>query len=219
VVAHLAVSKLLQKLKWASFLMPFSIIYHMSILSQLGDDGCQNGSMGFNFGLEDPTWRRPNRWLFYIPGVSADGAPALPPKKSARPSITMKEEAFQHISEVIYFPLKAEWKPLNITLYDIRCNQNVIFSWLSNLYNSNSSSNITFALPLEGNGVLNGTNGIKIPQCTLELYDGCGKVIETWIYENVYPSEIQWGELDMDNNAVVMVDLTLRYDRAYFVGQ
>jgi hypothetical protein len=199
--------------------MPFSIIYNMSILSQLGDDGCQNGSMGFNFGLEDPTWKRPNRWLFQIPGISADGAPALPPKKSARPSITLKEEAFQHLSEVIYFPLKAEWKTLNLTLYDIRCNQNVIFDWLSNVYNPSASNNITFALPLEGNGVLNGTNGIKIPRCILELYSGCGEVLEQWIYENVYPSEIQWGELDMDNNAVVMVDLTLRFDRAYFVSQ
>ena len=46
-----------------------------------------------------------------------------------------------------------------------------------------------------------------------------GDILEQWIYENVYPSEINWGELDMDSSDVVVVEMTLRFDRAYFIKQ
>lgn len=198
--------------------MPFFILYHMSILSSY-NDGCPNGSMGFGFGMEDPEWKRHNRWLFRIPGISAGPTPALPPKKGARPSIQMKEEMVQHISEVIYFPVKAEWKTMSLVLYDLRCNENVVFDWLTNIYNPNPGD-ITFSMPLESiNNAIDGTNGIKIPICLLELYSGCGDILEQWIYENVYPSEINWGELDMDSSEVVVVEMTLRFDRAYFIKQ
>lgn len=186
----------------------------MSLLDTTGD--CDQGSMGLSHGLQidslNPKIKR--RWLFSVPGIVLGSAPALPPRKGSRPGLQMKEYEFQHLHESIWYPLKASWKTFNLVLYDIRCNQNVIFDWLERIYNPSASvDEIQFAPVLEP---INGTDTYKVPKCTLELYDGCGNVLETWYFENVYPSEINWGELDMDSADLVMCDLTIRYDRAYF---
>lgn len=177
-------------------------------------NGASAIKMGLQFGLDTSILKRKFRWLFSIPDVSADKADALPPRKSARPGITFKEFEFQHISETIWYPLKAEWKPINIVLYDLKCNKNPVFDWFSKLYQI-SHDNQRSTEPVNFNKVVD----VKFKRsCILELYDGCGKVLETWIYENAYPQSIDWGELDMDSNEIVTVDLSLRYDRAFFVS-
>lgn len=183
----------------------------MSLLQT--DNNC-NANMGLSFGLElsslNPKIK--NRWLFSIPGVSAV-INALPPKKAGRPGITMKETEFHHISESIWYPMKADWKTVNVTLFDIRCNKNPVFDWLTKIYDPSGelagvASTGDFK-PIVDSGLLKDAN--------LELYDGCGQVLETWKFERCYPQSIEWGELDMDSNDMVMVDIVLRYQRAYFI--
>lgn len=59
------------------------------------------------------------------------------------------------------------------------------------------------------------TDGFK-KEGKLELYDGCGEVIERWIFENMYIESADFGDLDHSDSGVVYVDLTIRYDRAYW---
>ena len=162
--------------------------------------------MGFDFGLEKDSvcMKRKFRWLFMIPEISADGANSLPPDKGARPSLSFKEIETQHLNEIIYYPGKPDWKPINLTLFDIKKNgnENPVFKWIKNQYD-----------PSSGDWAA-GT--FKVGEATLNLYDGCGNVIEKWTFENVWPNNIEWGELDMSDSQYVTVDLTLRYDRAYY---
>lgn len=39
--------------------------------------------------------------------------------------------------------------------------------------------------------------------------------MEKWFFKNVWPNNIEWGDLDMSNNEYITVELTLRYDRAW----
>lgn len=162
-------------------------------------------TMGFDFGLDEPDtcFKRKFRWLLIIPEVSAEGINTLPPLRSARPSLSFKEMEAQHVSETIYFPGKPDWKPINLILYDIKKPTHPVFKWIEKLYNPQSGD------------YKYSCDGFKKNRATLEMYDGCGKVIETWIYENVYPSNIEFGELDMQQSEYLTCDLTLRYDRAY----
>ena len=95
-------------------------------------------SMGFDFGLNTQCLKRKFRWLFKIPSVSAEGINTLPPDKGARPSLSFKEVEVQHLNETIYYPSKPEWKPINLTLYDLKKNNNPVIEWLSNQYNPQS---------------------------------------------------------------------------------
>ena len=58
-------------------------------------------------------------------------------------------------------------------------------------------------------------DGFKKRDAKLELYDGCGKILETWVYEGIWPQSVEFGDLDMTSSDVITCDLTLRYDRAY----
>ncbi len=163
--------------------------------------------MSFNYGLEktDACFKRKYRWLFKINEISAQGINALPPTKSGRPSLTFKSLEAQHLHETIYFPGKPDWKPVNLTLFDLKKNKHPIIEWI-NLYYKVDAGSVT---------LLTATNGFK-KQGTLELYDGCGTVIEKWVFENMYPETAEFGELDHSDSAVIYVDLSLRYDRAYY---
>lgn len=166
-------------------------------------------SMGFGFGLEKAhaCFKRKHRWLFKIQGVSADGVNALPPTKGARPNLSFKEMEAQHLNETIYFPGKPEWKPVNLTLYEVKSEsgkvQHPVLKWIEDVY-----------IPKNGTWKPS-CDGFKKSQARLEMYDGCGETIETWIFENIWPQAVEFGDLDMASSDLVVCDLTLRYDRAY----
>jgi phage tail-like protein len=164
-------------------------------------------NMGFDFGLEsaDACIPRKFRWLLKIDDVSAAGVNSLPPLKSARPSLTFKETEVQHLTETIYFPTKPDWKPINLVLFDLKKNKNPVVEWVSKIYDPN------------GEGTWRPSGNDFKRTATLEMYDGCGEVMESWVFENAWPQSVDFGELDMASGEIVTVDLTLRYDRAYVV--
>ena len=38
----------------------------------------------------------------------------------------------------------------------------------------------------------------------LQLYDGCGNIVEQWAIEHCYPLNVDFGELDMNSSDVVV---------------
>lgn len=190
-------------------------------------------SMAWAFGFEknDYCVKQKYRWLFKIPDISASGINSLPPSKSARPSISFKTMEILHLTETIARAARPEWKPVNLVLYDLVKNRNPVFQWLTEIYDPSSgnwyspgTSNSPDNRPSLPNGQPNpnyvpggggGGSNFIVSQSILELYDGCGNTIETWVYENVWPESIDFTDLDMASGEVVCVNLTLHYDRAY----
>ena len=169
--------------------------------------------MGWDFGLEksDLCFKRKFRWLFKIDEISAMGADSLPPLRASRPSITFKEQEVQHLTETVYYPMKPEYKPINLTLYDIKHgSKNPIFNWLKRLFSPEDNAN--WQAPVKPAG---SQDPFIFNEATLELYDGCGEVVELWVYESVWPQSCEFGELEMATSDVLTVDLTLRYARSY----
>jgi hypothetical protein len=165
-------------------------------------------SMYFDFGLEKDTvcFKQKFRWLLKIPDVSASGVNSLPPSKAARPSLSFKTMEIQHLNETIFRPSKPDWKPINLTLFDLKKNEHPIFKWLKKQYD-----------PENGEWKNAPPNDFVISEVTLEMYDGCGSVMETWIFENVWPETVEFGDLDMALSDYSTCELSLRYDRAYIV--
>ncbi len=168
--------------------------------------------MGLSQGLEADSvlLKRKFRWLFKIPDVAIDGVKTLPPRRGARPGYQFKEYDFQHLSETIYYPLKLDWKTINVVLYDNLCNENPVLDWLSKVYEYFPEEGDELTFKKAGEGIKR--------DCLLELYDGCGNIMEQWNFENAYPSSVDWGDLDMDSSDIVVADITLRYDRAWIVS-
>lgn len=166
-------------------------------------------------------FKRRFRWLLKIqvPGekdgdspldVSATGVNALPPSQSARPSISFKEQEAKHLTESFYYPMRPDWRPIQLILYDVlrKNGKKVIhpvFEWLKKIYD-----------PKKDASWFTATEKHFITTADLYMLDGCGTTIEHWVYENVWPQVIDFGRLEMNNSEVMTCDLTLRYARAYF---
>jgi hypothetical protein len=155
--------------------------------------------------LSDATFKRKFRWLFSINGIIGDSVNALLPNKGARPTLSFKSQSFEHLNETISFPVKPEWKPINIVLYDTKCKMNPIWTnWIQPFYS-----------PKIGNYNYSIDAGYK-KEAILTMLDGCGNTIESWTFENAYPEEINFDDLDMSSNDILNISLSLKYDRAYF---
>jgi hypothetical protein len=163
------------------------------------------GNMGLEFGLEQGKFcKRRHRFLFFVEDISADGANALPPLKSARPNLSYKEMIAKHLIEDVHYPAKPEWKPVTLTLYDLKNGEDhPVFEWTKELYDPQTGS---FREP-------NAQEFIK--EARVELYNGCGDRIEGWVFEDVWPQASNFQNLDMGNADVMTVDITLRYVRAF----
>lgn len=156
------------------------------------------------------TFKRKFRWRMIIPDISASGVNSLPPLKSARPSLSFKDITVEHLNETITFPGKPEWKEVNLTLYDIcKGTENVVMTWIRRQYDLLNCSKWQPCLesPI-----------FKVAEVYLELYDGCGNVLEKWVFEGIYCKNIEFGDLEMSSSDVILCDLTLKYDRAYIIN-
>lgn len=164
-------------------------------------------------------YKRKFRWIFRIDEITGENgsswAYAIPSIKAARPQYTFKEHGAQHLNEEIFFPMKAEWKPITLTLYDIVRNKHPIIEWIAQVYRANPSEDYNWYPSVSGE-----SSAIQNPfkkLCYLELYDGCGNIVEKWKYENAWPQSVDFGDLDYSSSDVLLCTITLRYDRACWV--
>lgn len=167
---------------------------------------CENVGLG-GLASQSIIFKRKFRWMFrnFFIDSPGEGLSVLAPLKGARPTLEFKEIEVQHVVEDVMIPGKPSWRPINLTLYET-CppTDHPIWNWILRCYDSQRGEWFPFV-----------DNQFKITSC-LELYTGGGDVIENWIFENSWPQQINFGELDMGSSEVVTCDITLRYDRAHW---
>jgi hypothetical protein len=177
-------------------------------------------NMGMQMGLQGTgTYtKRQFRWMFTIENVVGDlsstgSLNCLPPEKSARPNLSFKEMNVQHLNEEVFYPAKPDWKPITIVAFDLQKSTHPVWNWLISLYDPRQG---TFLAPnqVPCSNQNESCSGF-IRQCKLELYNGCGNLVEQWIYEDCWPQSVNFQTLDMTQNGLVMCEITLRYVRAY----
>lgn len=185
-------------------------------------------NMGLAYGLDELNSEpiRKSRFIFTIAGVSAWDLPqlgllSLPPRKAAAPELNFKTQAFEHLVETFYIPVKAEWNPIEVTLFNIkRCGAelraNPTMIWImSNTPGGFSQTGMYTPYTATWNPHV--TARFK-RDCDLYIVDGCGVLIEQWRFENAFPERVRFGDYDMDLADVTEISFTLRYDRAFQVG-
>ncbi len=176
--------------------------------------------MGIGFASQ-VLFKRQNRFIMYIPGIThtVTGQRAISKvmveEKSSRPNISFKEIEVPHLIETIYFAGRPDWKPLKVTLYDV-ANDNPAWDWVKANYAVDSNNN-QVSVQYKGSLTNVGAGGSNFKR-TIQIFmlDGCGNAIEAWTYMNAFPTDVEFGETDMTGNDVMKVNLTLRYDRAYW---
>lgn len=45
----------------------------------------------------------------------------------------------------------------------------------------------------------------------INMYDGCGNMLEQWQLQHVWPTNVNWGDLSYEDSGFAEISLTLRY--------
>lgn len=161
-------------------------------------------------GRPDITFKRNFRFTFEIQGFCNNARNTVPEhfvKLASRPSIDIEETEINHLNAKTWIPGKGTWNEINVTYYDVANTDGVryLWNWLATVYNFADPVKLTMSERRDwaGIGVLN-------------MYDGCGTLLEQWQLYNMFPKAINWGELDYESSEISTVELTLRYSEVRY---
>lgn len=166
-----------------------------------GGNGMGIGKLGEDYIIH----KRKFRWLFTIQTCNGQ----IPPyfvKTAARPDITIEDTEINFLNEKTWIPGKATWEPINVTYYDIATDDNIdLWGWLASVYDFTSDCR-------HMNSRRSSYAGVGI----LVLLDGCGNRLEKWVFGDMWPTSVKFGDLSYADNETVDIELTLRYSKVSY---
>lgn len=171
--------------------------------SSAGGNGMGIGKLGDDYIIH----KRKFRWLFYI--KFCNSTRLVPPyfvRTAARPQMTIEDTEINFLNERIWIPGKPTLEPINVTYYDVATDDNIeLWNWLASIYDFTSNCRFMNSRRSDYSGT-----GV------LTLLDGCGNKLEQWVYGDMWPTSINFGDLAYDNNEVCDIELTLRYSKVSY---
>jgi len=163
-------------------------------------------------GNSNLVFKRKFRWTFVVENVCGDSVPEHFVKLAARPNISIEETEINFLNAKTWIPGKGTWETITVTYYDVATGDNAaLWRWLANVYDFTDPTNLPQASARGGAGN-NGFSGTG----QLRLFDGCGTLLETWTMKGMWPTAINFGDLDYSNSEECTVELTLRYDEVQY---
>lgn len=155
-------------------------------------------------GQPDITFKRKFRFTFEISGFCGNEGSLVPEhfvQVASRPNLTIEETELNHLNGKFFIPGKATWETITVTYYDVAHLQaQHLFKWLATVYDFTNPINLTMGnkRDYDATGVVN-------------IYDGCGVIIESWQLQHLFPTAINFGDLDYASSDVATIELTMRY--------
>lgn len=123
-------------------------------------------------------------------------------KVASRPSLGIEEQEINFLNAKTWIPGKAAWETMTVTYIDVSSfEMSPLFSWLASVYN------FTDPIQLE----MGSQRQDYTATAVLKLWDGCGFLLETWTLKDVWPTAINFGDLDYSSSEDVTIELTMRY--------
>lgn len=179
--------------------------------------GQYNSGTGRPMGLgyiatEKITFKRKYRWSFFINTDCGTTIPESFVKIAARPNLSIEETEINFLNGKMWIPGKASWETLTVTYYDVGGDNGVgaLFQWLATTFN------FLDPLGLHQSSRRGGGSGYSATGY-LNLYDGCGEVMEEWILSHMWPQAINFGELDYSSSEEATIELTLRFSECQYI--
>lgn len=178
----------------------------------------QSGYMPMGLGAlagPDLVFKRKYRWTFSVEPYCGQPIPSHFVKLASRPNLTIEETEINFLHGKMWIPGKGSWETITVTYYDVGNGGDGItglFSWLATTYNFTDPVGLHQSSK-RGNGF--GSGGYSADG-TLQLFDGCGMIMERWSLKHIWPQAINFGELDYSSSEEVTVELTLRYSEVEY---
>jgi len=176
-----------------------------------------------NASKEAGFWANPNvlpkrayKWTLSMPGL---GIPDFVVSKVSKPSFTLGEASHKFINHTFYFPGSVTWSPVSVTLVDTvgaaDPSQAMVDLLRLSGYEYPSTSADARNNQISRSAAIAALGTIEIRQYGLAPGPGDNlQVIEQWQLMNGWVKDVKFGDLSYDNDGLLNVDLTIRYDWA-----
>jgi hypothetical protein len=160
-------------------------------------------------GFQNLVFKRKFRFTFELEDIcNSNVVPKHFVKLAARPNLTVSETEINFLNAKSWIPGKAEWETLSVTYMDVADSTMApLYQWMSSVYD------FTNPVQLSQGSQANDYAARGI----IKLFDGCGSLMELWVLQNVWPTNINFGDLSYADSEEATIELTLRYsDVSYF---
>lgn len=164
-------------------------------------------------------FKRKYRWTFSLNTPCGKVSENIV-KVAARPQLNIEELEINYLQGKMWIPGRASWETLTVTYYDVSAQSedaSTLYCWLKTVHEFHDPNKLRQS-SVPGSGVQAGANpgGGWAASAVLSLYDGTGQTAETWKLGMIFPTSIQWGDLDYSSNDEATIELTLRYSTATY---
>lgn len=155
-------------------------------------------------GRPDVPFKRRFRFTFEIQGFCNNQKNKVPEyfvQVASRPSLSVEETQIDHLNARTWIPGKATWETMSVTYYDAAHDEmRSLWNWLATVYDFTDPVNMSQGerRDWDATGILN-------------MYSGCGTLLEGWELQHMWPTSINFGELDYSNSDIATIELTLRF--------
>lgn len=176
-------------------------------------------NMGLGFlGDRNLVFKQQNHFTFRIEQICGNLiVPDSTVKTAARPSLTVDPVEINFLNAKDWIPGKAEWNEITVTYLDVAAGSGVapperggqminLFSWLASVYD------FTDPVRLYMGPKRTAYTGVGV----LTMYDAGGTPLEQWEMGNMWPTSINWGNLDYATGEIAEIELTLRYSNVRY---
>ncbi len=154
-------------------------------------------------GFQNTVFKRKFRFTFELEDIC--GGKKVPKhyvKVASRPNLSIEETEINFLNAKTWIPGKASWETMTVTYLDVADQEmGPLFSWLASVYN------FTDPIQLEQGSQRRDYTATGI----IKLWDGCGELLEIWTMKDVWPTAINFGDLDYSVSDEATIELTLRY--------
>jgi hypothetical protein len=166
-------------------------------------------------GKNDLIFKRKFRWLLEVRPYGGGNATDMKyfVKSAARPNLTVEETEINFLNVKKWIPGKAAWETLTVTFYDVVTTDiTSLWNWLASTYELYHNETTGDKINQKMGNMVNDYGA----QVILTMLDGCGTELETWTLDDVWPSGINFGDLDYSSSEEATIELTLRYSIANY---
>ena len=131
-------------------------------------------------------------------------------KKVDKPSFSVSTNKYRLINHEINVPGIVQWNPITIEIADIGETVTDLleefkkFGYAPNSFNEDKGLEKAKSLDFGHVGKL-----------SFQQLDDQGTVIETWVLEGAFITELRLGNLDYSSDEIISINMTITYDYAY----
>lgn len=162
-------------------------------------------------GFSNLVFKRKFRYTFELFDIcGSDSVPKHYVKLAARPNLSIEETEVNFLNAKTWIPGKAAWETITVTYIDVATEDvRPLFRWLASVYD------FTDPVQLSQGSMREDYSATAV----IKLYDGCGNSLETWTLKDVWPTGVNFGDLDYASSDEATIELTLRYSSVAYENE